>query len=97
MALIEPSLDGLAEGKLRLTAPGHDDLMVTFTTDGPQRLATVWKWTGTGVDQGDEVASWFSDFLGTEVRLVRFPPDMTRKTPRLVAGRFATPTGTRFW
>lgn len=32
----------------------------------------------TGVDQGTEANEWFSDFLGTSVRLVRFPEHHAR-------------------
>jgi hypothetical protein len=80
MALIEPSLDGLAGGKLHLSAPGHDDYVTPVGVEGPVLPLTVWKWTGTGIDQGDEVAGWLSDFLGEQVRLVRFPVDVTRNT-----------------
>lgn len=80
MALIEPSLDALAEGKLRLSAPGQDELAVTVDTAGPERPVALCKWNGTGLDQGDEVAGWLSDFLASEVRLVRFPETVTRDT-----------------
>lgn len=40
--------------------------------DGEAREVTVHKKPCLGVDQGDEAASYFSGFLGTECRLVRF-------------------------
>ncbi|WP_163513097.1 MOSC domain-containing protein [Fodinicola acaciae] len=79
MALVTPSLDAVADGKLRLRAPGMDDFAMAVG-DGPLRDVAVWKWSGTGVDQGDEVAGWLSDFLGAAVRLVRFPPGVRRDT-----------------
>mmetsp|Transcript_24971 Transcript_24971/g.27788 ORF Transcript_24971/g.27788 Transcript_24971/m.27788 type:complete len:320 (+) Transcript_24971:59-1018(+) len=39
----------------------------------------VWKQTSAGIDQGDEVAAWFTKYLGKSVRLVRVPrsnPDL---------------------
>lgn len=79
MALVTPHLDAVVEGKLRLSAPGMDDVAIPVG-DGPLRDVVVWKWSGTGVDQGDEVAGWLSDFLGATVRLVRFPPGVRRDT-----------------
>ncbi|MEO3786125.1 MOSC N-terminal beta barrel domain-containing protein [Actinocorallia sp. B10E7] len=40
--------------------------------DGEVREVTVHKASCLGVDQGDEAAAYFSGFLGTECRLVRF-------------------------
>lgn len=36
------------------------------------RSVTVWEWSGTAVDEGDEAAAWFSKYLDTPVRLVRW-------------------------
>ena len=33
---------------------------------------TVWAWTGLGADEGDAAAEWFSAYLGTPARLVRY-------------------------
>ena len=32
----------------------------------------VWEWHGMGEDQGDEAASWLSEYLGRPVRLLRY-------------------------
>uniref|UniRef100_A0A2P2QMF9 MOSC domain-containing protein n=1 Tax=Rhizophora mucronata TaxID=61149 RepID=A0A2P2QMF9_RHIMU len=37
-------------------------------TDG----VSVWEWSGSALDEGDEAAKWFSDYLGKPSRLVRF-------------------------
>jgi uncharacterized protein YcbX len=37
-----------------------------------RRSVTVWEWSGTAVDEGDEAAAWFSKYLDTPVRLVRW-------------------------
>ena len=70
----------LADGgaTLALSAPGADDLTVPVSPDGPVRAVDVEKWPGTGVDQGDDVATWLSDLLATPVRLVREPARAAR-------------------
>lgn len=41
------------------------------------------------IDQGDEVAGWLSEYLGTAVRLVRMPANVTRPSKRLAEGERA--------
>src|SRR5690349_7070571 len=48
--------------------------------DGPRVPVAVHTWHGSGVDQGDAPAAYFSDVLGKSVRLVRTPPDLRRET-----------------
>eukprot|EP00201_Polytomella_parva_P003747 CAMPEP_0175085424 /NCGR_PEP_ID=MMETSP0052_2-20121109/28653_1 /TAXON_ID=51329 ORGANISM="Polytomella parva, Strain SAG 63-3" /NCGR_SAMPLE_ID=MMETSP0052_2 /ASSEMBLY_ACC=CAM_ASM_000194 /LENGTH=320 /DNA_ID=CAMNT_0016357429 /DNA_START=50 /DNA_END=1012 /DNA_ORIENTATION=- len=36
------------------------------------RLVNVWEWTGYGLDEGGEAASWFSKYFGTPCRLMRY-------------------------
>ncbi|MFJ5988094.1 MOSC domain-containing protein [Lentzea sp. NPDC092896] len=48
--------------------------------DGPRVPVVVHTWQGTGIDQGDAAAAYFSDVLGKSVRLVRTPPDLRRET-----------------
>lgn len=33
---------------------------------------SVWKWSGSSLDEGSEAANWFSTCLGKPARLVRF-------------------------
>ncbi|KAL3520307.1 hypothetical protein ACH5RR_018456 [Cinchona calisaya] len=33
---------------------------------------SVWEWSGSAFDEGDEASKWFSDYLGKPSRLVRF-------------------------
>lgn len=47
-------------------------------TTKPPRSVEIWGRTWQGIDEGDHVASWFTDFLGTSLRLVRFAPDQRR-------------------
>ncbi|KAG2684996.1 hypothetical protein I3843_10G100500 [Carya illinoinensis] len=56
-----------------LKAPGMNVLKVSLskphgTADG----VSVWEWSGSALDEGDEASQWFSDFLGKPCRLVRF-------------------------
>lgn len=33
---------------------------------------SMWEWSGSAFDEGEEAAKWFSDYLGKQSRLVRF-------------------------
>ncbi|HEU5474056.1 MAG TPA: MOSC N-terminal beta barrel domain-containing protein [Actinophytocola sp.] len=65
--------------KLALTAPEAGDVVLDVTADGPMRPVRVHHWDGTGIDQGDEAAAWFSDVLDMPVRLMRAPDGLTRE------------------
>ncbi|XP_059625734.1 uncharacterized protein LOC132268865 isoform X1 [Cornus florida] len=82
LALVEVELpiQAFAEGweptktsYLVIRAPGMDVLKVSLSkpcevTDG----VSVWEWTGSVLDEGDEASKWFSNYLGKPSRLVRF-------------------------
>ena len=72
MAALRPSL---VDSALSI---GGESFPVVF--DGPRVPVVVHVWHGTGIDQGDEAAAYFSDVLGRSVRLVRTPPDIHRET-----------------
>ncbi|XP_057971510.1 uncharacterized protein LOC131160155 [Malania oleifera] len=58
---------------LVLRAPGMDVLKVPLSKSGPVvDGVTVWEWSGSVFDEGEEAANWFSNFLGKPTRLVRF-------------------------
>lgn len=63
---------------LALEAPGSDSLTVPLKHSGQRREVVVWKSTCAAIDQGDEVADWFSQYLGRAVRLVRVADDFHR-------------------
>jgi uncharacterized protein YcbX len=68
------SLIGIAvsgEG-LVLEAPGMKPLSVPRAAAGTAMGIVVWKFSGGGIDQGDEAAAWCTQFLETPLRLVRF-------------------------
>lgn len=71
----------LTEDRLELsaahaTAPLH--LPLTAPEGLVRRKVTVWDDTMVALDEGDAAAQWFSDALGTPVRLVRFADDAER-------------------
>ena len=68
------------DGKLRVDAPGGSPALAYEPFDGPARQVNVHGTDCEGVDQGDDVAGWFSTVLGLPCRLVRFTG--TRTTPR---------------
>lgn len=64
---------------LVIRAPGMDELKVSLcrppqsqsqsqTCDG----VSVWEWSGSALDEGDEASKWFTTYLGKPSRLVRF-------------------------
>ena len=68
LALVTPKLK---DGTLELSAPQFDSIQLGIQTTGYPIPVHVWKSRGVqAVDQGEEAADWFSDWLGTEVRLV---------------------------
>lgn len=58
---------------LVIRAPGMDKLKVPLCN--PSEIAdgvSVWEWSGSAFDEGNETSKWFSDYLGKPSRLVRF-------------------------
>jgi len=79
MALIGTAVT--AEG-LVLSAPGMTQQRIARDGMGEARAVTVWKFTGQGIDCGDAVAQWCSQFLDTSLRLVRFDAGTPRECNR---------------
>jgi uncharacterized protein YcbX len=70
LALVTPRLSA---GTLELSAPNYDSLQVGLQTTGTSWPVNIWKSKGVqAIDQGEEAAAWFSEWLGTPVRLVHF-------------------------
>ena len=68
LALVTPTI---SNGTLNLSAPNYDSLQLGIQTSGTPWPVNVWKSKGVhAIDQGDDAATWFSDWLGTPVRLV---------------------------
>jgi uncharacterized protein len=77
LALVTPKLD---DGCLELSAPNYDSLQLGIQTSGTPWLVDIWKSKGVqAIDQGEEAADWFSDWLGTGVRLVHIADGYQRR------------------
>src|SRR5687768_8909234 len=68
LALVTPALK---DGTLTLSAPNYDSIQLGTQTSGASYPVSIWKSKGVkAIDQGDEPAQWFSDWLRAPVRLV---------------------------
>jgi uncharacterized protein YcbX len=68
LALVTPKL---VDGTLELSAPNYESIQIGVQTSGTPWPVNVWKSKGVqSIDQGEEAADWFSDWLGATVRLV---------------------------
>jgi uncharacterized protein YcbX len=68
LALVTPRLN---DGILELSAPDYDSIQLAIVTSGTPWQVNIWKSKGVhAIDQGDEAAAWFSEWLGRSVRLV---------------------------
>jgi hypothetical protein len=75
MQLVKPTLRG---SDMVLRAPGMLALHVGLDTVHEPCRVRVWDDALGAYDMGDLAARWFSDFLGTELRLARFDPEQRR-------------------
>ncbi|MGW5675137.1 MOSC domain-containing protein [Streptomyces sp. NPDC003860] len=85
MAVIRPEVSDDGE-RLTLGAPGTDPVGIDVDASGPPRQVELFGKSFRGVDQGDGVAGWLSDFLGAPSRLVRVPVDHDRVTDGRIPG-----------
>lgn len=77
LALVRPVLE---KGTLELSAPGCDSIRLGIQTSGTPVPVDIWKSKGVpAIDQGEEAARWFSDWLGRPVRLVHFADGYRRR------------------
>ncbi len=90
MALIEPAL---ADDALTLAAPGQSAIHLRVSNAGPRQMVQVWRSQCAAVDQGDEAATWLSDFLGERVRLMRMADEHVRHVSSDYARRADDQTG----
>jgi uncharacterized protein len=75
MALVAPTL---RTNDMVLRAPGMLALHVALHAVEQACEVRVWDDTVPAYDMGEVAAQWFSDFLGQELRLVRFDPGVRR-------------------
>jgi len=84
MALICTAVD---DGILTLSADGIDPMTVTRERSASHSDdVTVWRSNVRGIDEGDEAAQWISDFIGADLRLVRFDDAKPRMCNRDFVG-----------
>ena len=77
LALVTPTS---SDGVVTLSAPQFDSLQVAIRTSGTSQPVNIWKSKEVdAIDQGDDAAMWFSDWLGTPVRLVHIADGFKRK------------------
>ncbi len=77
LALVTPALQ---DGSLELSATKYDTLRLGIQTTGTPVPVNVWKSKGVqAIDQGEEAAQWFSNWLGIEVRLVHIADGYIRR------------------
>ena len=88
MALVQPQLKHY---EMVLRAPGMLALHVKLDeVEAPVRVR-VWGDDVAAFDMGATAAQWFTDFLGTACRLVRFDPDFRRLSSREWTGDIEAP------
>ena len=76
LALVTPTLK---DDTLDLSAPEFDSLRLNIQTTGTSHPVNIWKSKGVAaIDQGEEAAQWFSDWLGDNVRLVHIADGFKR-------------------
>jgi uncharacterized protein YcbX len=67
MALIKPSIIG---ADLVVAAPDRDSLELVVSDQGESRQTKHWEDEAPAIDQGDDAARWFSEYLDTPCRLM---------------------------
>jgi uncharacterized protein len=86
----------IGASELIMRAPGMDELHTPLDAAdlrGAEVIqATVWRDRVAALDTGADTARWFSAFLGTPVRLVRFDPSAQRLASRQWTGDLDVPT-----
>src|SRR6184192_1305999 len=83
----------LRDGRLTLSAPGRQDLVIDIREDGPRHPASTFSWQGEGIHQGENAAEWFSDLLQVPSALVGVAPDHKRVTSGRTSGTAAFADG----
>ncbi len=88
LALIHPEVDAGGE-HLTLTAPAAGTIRVEVDLASTRCDVHLFGVRYQGIDQGDAVAGWLSEVLGTPSRLVRVPPEHDRVTDGAIPGTSA--------
>jgi len=76
LALVTPTLE---PGSVTLSAPGYDSMRVPLQTNGTPVSVNIWRSQNVhAIDQGEEAAQWFSEWLRVPVRLVHIADGYVR-------------------
>ncbi|KAI3525743.1 hypothetical protein L1887_04788 [Cichorium endivia] len=70
---------GWKPNKNSYLTPGMDDLKVPLCRPPQSQTCddvSVWEWSGSAFDEGDEASKWFTNYLGKPSRLVRFNQEL---------------------
>lgn len=89
MALIVPSLNNQM---LIVNAPNMPTLTLNINAGDQLKTVQVWKSNITAYDMGEQAATWFSEYLGEPLRLVRFNPDQPRLCSQKWTGKHIATT-----
>jgi uncharacterized protein YcbX len=76
---------------LTLRAPDQPPLTIPLQPSGDTRPAEVWKNAITALDQGDTAASWLTQAVGMDARLLRISPILDRRANPQYAAPTAAP------
>lgn len=71
---------------VRLSAPGMSAIEVVKSPEGPSIEVVIWADACRGIDQGEAVAAWLTEFLGEPLRLVAFDDTRERVSSRQWTG-----------
>lgn len=77
----------ITDSRLELSAAGHPALVVDPRAGGAAHPVQVWRDHCSGIDVGDEAASWLAQVLGARFQLLR----MNDEVPRLADSHYAGP------
>ncbi|MBV6394867.1 MAG: putative protein YcbX [Anaerolineales bacterium] len=90
-ALVTPTLE---DDSVILSAPNFDSLRVPIRSSGAPVAVDIWNSKNVdAIDQGDEAAQWFSDWLRLSVRLVHIADGFIRNVNENYAVRADDHTG----
>jgi uncharacterized protein len=77
LALVQPRFE---DGNLAITAPNMSEICVPLEREaGEVWRVQIFKDTCAAWDEGDEIATWLSDYLNVDARLVRMADDYVRQ------------------
>ena len=75
MSLVKTSL---IDNGVRLEAPDTNPIDAPIVFDGKKFETEVWGNACVGVDQGEAISKWLSEYIGKECHLIIMSPDFKR-------------------